>query len=87
MLRDKSLQKNWYLYEIINYNDTRQKRKNRRMRSLSAVFFKSFLVGKFRTFKQNLLTESMNKDGAGVLWTPIFFLSLLAGILKFLKSQ
>ena len=34
-----------------------KKKKNRRMRILSTVFFLSFLAGKFTTFEQMLLTE------------------------------
>ena len=57
---------------LVDSNDTRQrqtklslliisnfpgKKKNWRMRILGAVFFLSFLAGKFATFKQMLLTD------------------------------
>ena len=34
-----------------------KKKKKRRMRTLSTVFFLSFLAGKFATFEQMLFTE------------------------------
>ena len=43
-----------------NSNIENLKKKKRRMRILSTVFFLSFLAGKFATFEQMLLTKPIN---------------------------
>ena len=43
-----------------NSNIENLKKKKRRMRILSTVFFLSFLAGKFSTFEHMLLTEPIN---------------------------